>query len=197
MCSSSAILVAGNNGRFENNWRLSYNIKKWSHYRHRVAQRVSRGIALLFHDRGTRRGWVVRSTPRPHFTPGKDPVSIVQEVGWAPGPVWTGGTTRPHRDSFPNPPARSQSLYRLSYPTHHVIDNVSKSQSHTAVTFVRPDRCCRLEVWREQHTDSNWRRALLIYVVFVVCLTMLRVSHNVRSNDCWLVDKDVERIWKE
>ena len=28
--------------------------------------------------------------PRPLFTPGKDPVRIVQEVGWAPGPVWTG-----------------------------------------------------------------------------------------------------------
>ena len=38
-----------------------------------MAQRVGRGIALLFHDRGTRRGWVVNSTPRPHFTPGKDP----------------------------------------------------------------------------------------------------------------------------
>jgi len=23
-------------------------------------------------------------------TAGKDPVSIVQETGWAPGPVWTG-----------------------------------------------------------------------------------------------------------
>jgi hypothetical protein len=30
-------------------------------------------------------GW---SASRPgHFTPGKDPVSIVQEAGWAPGPV--------------------------------------------------------------------------------------------------------------
>jgi hypothetical protein len=24
------------------------------------------------------------------FTPGKDPVPIVQEAGWAPWPVWTG-----------------------------------------------------------------------------------------------------------
>jgi len=40
-------------------------------YRPGVAQRVGWGIALLFHDRGTRRGWVVSSTPRPHFTPGK------------------------------------------------------------------------------------------------------------------------------
>ena len=29
---------------------------KWSRYRPGVAQRVGRGIALLFHDRGTRRG---------------------------------------------------------------------------------------------------------------------------------------------
>jgi len=28
--------------------------------------------------------------PLPLFTLGKDPVPIVQEAGWAPGPVWTG-----------------------------------------------------------------------------------------------------------
>jgi hypothetical protein len=83
-----------------------------------VAQRVGRGIALLFLDRGTRRGWVVSSTPRPHLTPRKDPVPILQEVGWAPGPVWMGGKSRPHRDSIPDRPARSQTLYRLSYPAH-------------------------------------------------------------------------------
>ena len=31
------------------------------------------------------------SAPRPgRFTPGEDPVPIVQEAGWGPGPVWTG-----------------------------------------------------------------------------------------------------------
>ena len=91
---------------------------KWSRYRPHVTQRVGRGIALLFHDRGTRRGWVVSSTPRPHFIPGKDPVPIVQEAGWVPGPVWTGGKSLPHRDSIPDRPDRSQSLYRLSYRPH-------------------------------------------------------------------------------
>ena len=94
---------------------------KWSRYRPGVSQRVGRGIALLFYDRGTRKGWVVSSTPRPHFTPGINPVPIVQEAGWAPGPVWTGGKTRPHRDSIPDCPAHSQSLYRLSYPAHIYI----------------------------------------------------------------------------
>ena len=28
--------------------------------------------------------------PRQHLTPGKDLVPIVQEAGWASGPVWTG-----------------------------------------------------------------------------------------------------------
>jgi len=84
-----------------------------------VAQRVGRGIALLFHVCGTRRRWVVSSTPRPHFTPRKDPVPILQEAGWAPGSVWTGGKSRPHRDSIPDRPARSQPLYRLSYPAHN------------------------------------------------------------------------------
>ena len=88
---------------------------KCSRYRLGVAQRAGRGIALPFHDGGTTRGWVVRSTPLPQLTPRKGPVPILQEAGWAPGPVWTGGKSRPHRDSIPDRPARSQSLYRLSY----------------------------------------------------------------------------------
>ena len=55
-----------------------------------TAHRGSRGIALLFHDHGTRRAWGFSVTPRPLFTPRKEPVPIVQEVGWAPGPVWIG-----------------------------------------------------------------------------------------------------------
>jgi len=94
---------------------------KWSRYRPSLAQRVGRGIALLFHDHGTRRWWVVSSTLRPHFAPWKDPVPILQEAGWAPGPVWKGGKSHPHRDSIPDRPARSQSLYQLSYTTHIYI----------------------------------------------------------------------------
>jgi hypothetical protein len=42
------------------------------------------------------------STARPGRTllPRKDLVPFVQEVGWAPGPVWKGGKSRPHRDSI-------------------------------------------------------------------------------------------------
>ena len=56
------------------------------------------------------------------LTPGKDPVPIVQEAGWAQGLVWTGGKFRPppgfdHRTVQPV----AQSLYRLSYPAHFDI----------------------------------------------------------------------------
>ena len=104
---------------------------EWPRYRPGVAQRVGRGIALLFHDRSTRRGWVVSSTPRPHFTPGKDPVPILQEAGWAPGPAWTGGKSLPHRDSIPDRPARSQSLYRLIYPVHRMIYIPTNNDGYT------------------------------------------------------------------
>ena len=56
---------------------------------------------------------MVSSTPWPHFTPGEDPVPILQGAGWSPGPIWMGGKSRSHRDSI-----HSQSLYRLSYLAH-------------------------------------------------------------------------------
>ena len=103
-------------GPLHHKYTRMYIKVKCSRYRPGVAQRVGRGIALLFHDRGTRRGWVVSSTHWPHFTPGKDPVLILQEAGWAPGPVWTGEKSRPHLDSIADRPARSQSLYRRYSP---------------------------------------------------------------------------------
>ena len=71
----------------------------------RTVHRGSRGITLPFHDHGTRSGWGVSVTPRPFCTPGKDPVPIIQKVGWAPGPVWAGcGKSHLYRDSIPGRP---------------------------------------------------------------------------------------------
>ena len=53
-----------------------------------------------------------REGVRPLFTPGKDPVPIVQEAGWAPGPVWKGAENLAYTGiRSPDRPARSQSLY--------------------------------------------------------------------------------------
>ena len=63
---------------------------------------------------------MVSSTLRPHFNPGKDPVPILQEAGWAPGPVWTGGKSRSHRDSIPERPARSSVAMPTELPGPHI-----------------------------------------------------------------------------
>ena len=67
-------------------------------------------------------GW---STPRPgRFTPGKDPVPIVYEAGWDPGPDWAGAENlAPTGILSPDRPARSDSLYRLRYPGPRKMSN--------------------------------------------------------------------------
>ena len=102
----------------------------------RTAHRGSRGIAILFLDHGTRRGCGVSVTLRPLFSPGKDPLPTVQEIGWAPAPVWTGAENlSPTEIRSPNRPARCQSLYRLSYPARYcfVIGNKNSDQLHFCV----------------------------------------------------------------
>ena len=52
------------------------------------------------------------------FTPEKDPVPIVQEAGWATGPVLIGvENLAPTGIRSPDCPVRSKSLYRLHYPS--------------------------------------------------------------------------------
>ena len=62
---------------------------------------------------------MVSSTPRPHFTPGKDPVPILQDAWWAPGPVWTGGKFVPTGIRSPTvQPVVSRYTDRATWSTH-------------------------------------------------------------------------------
>jgi len=155
---------------------------KWSRYRSGVAQRVGRGIALLLHDRGTRRGWVVRVTHRPLFTPGEDPVPILQEGGWAPGPVWTGGKSRPHRNSIPNRPARSQSLYRLSYPTHTYTYNIN---IYIYILCVHTHAHTHTHIWRQTFRPmcSVMWRSVIRFVVSDVSTHPKKLGVHHHSSD--------------
>ena len=62
------------------------------------------------------------SAARPGRTlpPGKDQVPNVHEAGWVPGPVWTGGKSRPYRDSIPDRPARSSVAIPTELPCPHI-----------------------------------------------------------------------------
>ena len=57
---------------------------------------------------------MVSSTPRPYFTPGKDPVPILQEAGWAPGPSGLAENLAPQGFDPQTVQPVAQSLYRLS-----------------------------------------------------------------------------------
>jgi hypothetical protein len=81
------------------------------------------------------------STPYPdHFTPGKDPVPILYEAGWDPGSVWTGAVNLASTGiRSPDRPARSESLYRLSYPGPHsisVTESVQKVEHTSLLLFL-------------------------------------------------------------
>jgi hypothetical protein len=80
---------------------------------------------------------VVSSTPQPHFTPGKDPVPIVQEAGWAPEPVWTGGKSRPAGIRSPDRSVCSQSLYRLSYLAPLYIYTLNMTSKVILINFTK------------------------------------------------------------
>ena len=58
------------------------------------------------------------SPARPDCTlaPGKTRYPFYRRLGGPPGPVKTGGKSRPDRDSIPDRPARRQSLYWLIHP---------------------------------------------------------------------------------
>ena len=136
----------------------------------RTAHRGSRGIALPFHDHGTRRGWGVSVTLWPLFTPGKDPVPIVQEAGWAPGPVWTGvENLAPTGIRSPDRPARSQSLYRLRYPAHFpCIDTLKTTHTHTH-TYIKTKQGCWTKItplknYGLQEHALFWKQVLTNYI---------------------------------
>jgi len=85
----------------------------------------------------------VWSSPRPgRFSPEKDPVPIVQEVGWAPGPVWMVAENRdPTGIRSPDRPARNESLCRLSYGSPPLC-----SVGMYIFNFCN-DSCIRMLVW--------------------------------------------------
>jgi len=80
--------------------------------------------------------------------PGKDPVPILQEAGWAPGPVWTGRKSRPPLVFDPDLPAHSQSLCWLSYPAHYII-----------LHYIIWNRRLNLDLQKQQNFCSSWEIA--------------------------------------
>jgi hypothetical protein len=65
-------------------------------------------------------GWMVNTMLQPLYLWTKDSVPITQGTGLTPGPVWMGAENLASTGArSPDCPARSWSLYRLSYPGPH------------------------------------------------------------------------------
>jgi hypothetical protein len=70
-----------------------------------------------FFNLGARWEWAVNVTPRPLYSRETNPVPIVQEAGWTQNRSGRVRKISPKTGiRFPDRPARSESLYRLSYP---------------------------------------------------------------------------------
>ena len=84
------------------------------------ALRVGRGIALPnLRPRHWRWGWGgVSTTPRPLYPRGKTRYTLYRRLSGVQGPVWTGAANLVPSTGIRSPyrTARSESLYRLSYP---------------------------------------------------------------------------------
>jgi len=98
------------------------------------------------------------------FTPGKDPVPIVQEAGWAPGPVWTGAENlAPTGIRSPDRPTRSESLYRLMRRQFWTVGPFCCWPSLDTVAKINFPFCTasstsyqRLHCWKESGLSVNF-----------------------------------------
>jgi hypothetical protein len=149
---------------------------KWSCYRPSVAQRVGRGITLLFHDRGTRSGWVVSTTCRLHFIPRKDPVPILQEAGWAPGPVWTGGKSRPHRHLIPDHPAQSVAIPTELPGTHTITTTTTNTVTYYYYYF-----------YHYYYYDYYYNYYYYYYLLLLLLLLLLLHHHHYYYYYMWVL----------
>ena len=73
----------------------------------------------------------------PLYSRERDPVPIVQQALWAPGPVWTGAENFA-LTGIPSPdrPVRSESLYRLRYPGPHPLPVVLNDSAQWKPTLM-------------------------------------------------------------
>jgi hypothetical protein len=79
----------------------------------------------------------------------RDPLTIIQETGWAPGSEWTGTENLPRTEIRSlEPPARSESLYGLRSRGSYLIQGLIKLAGVSTRKFKFPVERSFLEVGR-------------------------------------------------
>jgi hypothetical protein len=75
-----------------------------------------------FFNFGARLKWMVSTTPRARYLRDRDPLFILEEAGWAPGPIWKGGEQFDATGiRSPDRPARGDRYYTdWDIPAHDI-----------------------------------------------------------------------------
>jgi hypothetical protein len=125
-------------------------------------------IALPFGDHDARRGWMVSITLN-RFTPGSNPVPIVQKARWALVTVWIcAKNLAPTGIRSAYRPDRSQSLYQLSYPAQKVACVVevipSNANRHTSYDH------------HHHHWDIWWMQENLLLATKIILETSVHMA---------------------
>jgi hypothetical protein len=114
---------------------------KFTLYRPWRAQSGSRGIALLILNLGARRGWVVSTTPQPLYP--RERSGTHRTRGWV-GPragLEVAKNIAPAGMRSPDCPARSQSIYRLSYSAHQFLVHLWQKFGKILLALLFPSIC--------------------------------------------------------
>ena len=134
--------------------------------------------------------------PAALYPRGKDTVPILQEAGWAPGAIWTGGKSRPHRDSIPDRPAHSS----IAIPTELSGPGISEKNLKLRILNKNLSFNARLKFmyfffkvsWTVHHLDS-WLK-----------IDQLDVTHFIISPLCiyfaycwWQCSPFRDKLWVE
>ena len=105
---------------------------------------------------------MVYATPRSLYPRERDPVSVVQEAGWVPRPIWTSAKyLYPTVTRYPDRPARNESLYRLSYfgPLPTVVTMILGVASQTSLHGGTPQNIFPIPtksyLWKPLENDTS------------------------------------------
>ena len=102
-------------------------------------------------------GWVVSVMPRPHLPPGKDPLSIVQEAGCAPGPVWTGAENLHPPPGIRSPDLGTTEASVFSFIVCTLLSGILTLSARSPIIWTRKlTRIFLISVQLQAHS-SSWR----------------------------------------
>jgi hypothetical protein len=115
------------------------------------------------------------------LSPGKNPVPIVQEAGWAPGPVWKGAENlAPTGIPSPDRPVSSELLYRMTYPgprTQPLNTQISLILLYCCMGDNCQFTCMTMNILKVTNPDSTNKCTFLL-----LCIALLIGSYMFRIN---------------